>query len=121
MAKEARAGQMKTQITVKALTPGTDGQGYPTETWTDIFDGRIWCMWVNAHGTEVYDAMRLDLNEPATITTRYTDKINVRCRIWREPDPLKQTAANAYEVISVDDVGDEHKFLEIKVKRLVVA
>lgn len=113
--KSARIGDMHTKITVKSLTTGMDADGYPTESWTNVFGGtnQVWCNWKNAHGTEVFDAMRLDLKEPATITMRYSDKVNVRCRIWR--------GADAYEIISIDNVDDARKWLEIKVKRLVVA
>ncbi len=115
MAKQALAGQMRTKITVKALTPGMDADGYPTEVWTDVFGGKVWCLWVNAHGTELYETMRLDLKEVATITMRYSDKVNQRCQILRESDP------EPYEIISIDNVEDARKFLEIKVKRRVIA
>ena len=116
--KLARIGEMHTKITVKSLTTGIDADGYPTEAWTDVFGGKVWCNWKNAHGTEVYDTMRLDLKEVATITMRYSDKVTPTCRIWREAETGD---ANAYEIISIDNVGDERKFLEIKVKRRVVA
>lgn len=111
--KSARIGEMHTKITVKALTPGMDADGYPTEKWTDVFT--VWCNWKNAHGTELYETMRLDLKEVATITMRYSDKINQRCQIFRESD------TEPYEIISIDNVEDKRRFLEIKVKRRVVA
>lgn len=104
---------MHTRITVKSLTTGIDADGYPTEAWTDVFGGKVWCNWKNAHGTELYDTMRLDLKEVATITMRYSDKVNERCRVWRGTDE--------YEIISVDNVDDARQWLEIKVKRRVVA
>jgi len=116
--KSARIGEMRTKITVKSLVVGIDADGYYTETWTDAFGGKVWCNWTNAHGAEVYDAMRQDLKEVATITMRYSDKVTPTCRIWRESETGD---ANAYEIISLDNVGDERKFLEVKVKRRVVA
>jgi SPP1 family predicted phage head-tail adaptor len=113
--KSARIGEMHTKITVKSLATGMDTDGYPTEAWTDVFGGKkVWCNWKNAHGEEVYEAMRLDLKEPATITMRYSDKVNTRCRIWHEVDSLaiaKETdlvkraeleTKTAYEIISIE-------------------
>jgi hypothetical protein len=49
---------------------------------------------------------------------RYSSLVNERCRIWREADTQDK---DAYEIVSIDNVGDRREFLEIKVKRLVVA
>lgn len=120
MAKSVTAGQMRTKITVKSKTSGINENGRPTESWTNIFGGtnKVFCSWVNAHGTEVYEAKRLGLNEVATITMRYSSLVNERCRIWHESDTQDN---DAYEIVSIDNVGDRREFLEIKVKRLVVA
>lgn len=125
MAKSAVAGEMKTKITIKRLVTGIDPSGYQTKRWEDIFPGKVWCKWVNAHGQEVYDNLRLELNETATITMRYSDKVDVRCRIWRERDDEtgdeKEREKRAWEIISLDNVEDGRRFLELKVKRAVVA
>lgn len=115
MAKSVLAGEMRTKITVKALVEGVNENGYPTKSWEDVFSGLVWCKWVNSHGTEVFETMRLDLKEAATVTMRYSPLVNERCRIWRENDP------EPYEVISIDNVEDRRRFLEIKVKRVVTA
>ncbi len=120
MAKSARSGEMRTKITIQALTDGINENGFQTKEWANIFgDKKAWCLWVNAHGTEVYDTMRLNLKEPATITMRYTPKVNVRCRIFREDEP--QDDAHAYEIISIDNVQDGRSRMEIKVQRMVKA
>lgn len=67
--------------------------------------------WVNAHGTEVFTGMQLQLREPATITMRYSPQIARTLIVYREDDP------QPYEVISVDDVEGRHRWLEIKVQR----
>lgn len=115
MAYSALTGEMKTKITIKSLTQTQDGDGYAQDTWTDVFGAPVWCKWVNANGQEVFEGMRLDLNEVATITMRYSDKVDPRCNIFRETDQ------SPYEVISINDVVDGHKFLEIKVRRKVKA
>ena len=121
MAKSANPGEMKTRIIVQALHAGVDADGFPTETWESVFldsEGNalpVRCKWVNAHGTDVFLNMQLDLKDVATITMRYTPLINQRCRILHESDP------KPYEIISIDNVDDSREWLEIKVKRLVVA
>lgn len=120
------AGDCRTQIMIQSLTTGMDADGFPTEAWTPLWGDGVFipCKWVNVHGKEVYEAQRLDLREAATLTIRYTPRVNARCRIWRRaeleglpeyPDRL------AYEIISVDDIQDRHELLEIKVQRVVVA
>ena len=62
-----------------------------------------------------YQAAELHLREPATITMRYSPRVTVKSRIWRERD------TNPYEVISINNVNDRCEFLEIKVQRVVTA
>ena len=121
MAKTASAGEMRTRITVKKLTDGIDADGYPTQTWDNVLTGNsvIRCKWVSAHGKEVTENDRLGLGQIATVTMRYTPKITPRCRVWKEAET--QTDANAWEVVSVNDPEDRHAFLELTLRRLVVA
>lgn len=121
MAKSAKSGEMRTRITVHELTAGEDDDGFQINGWTDVFGGqKVWCKWINPHGTDIYEQMRLNVKELATITMRYTPKINERCRIFKDYTPTGDEAADAryaYDVISIDDVENEHKLLEIKVQR----
>jgi head-tail adaptor len=119
MAKQASAGEMRTRITVKKPTRSIDAEGFRTETWTDLFGGMTRCKWVYAHGAEVIEHKRQELGHVATITMRYTPLIDETCRVWKENDT--QDAAHAWEVISVNDPEDRHAFLEITVRREVVA
>ena len=113
MAKSCLIGEMRTKITVKSVTKGVNANGRETQSEKDVFSGAVRCKWVNAHGTEVIDSLRLDLREVATITMPYTDKITPECLIYRESE------TEPFEVISIDNVSNERRFLEIKVKRRV--
>jgi SPP1 family predicted phage head-tail adaptor len=115
VARSALSGQMNTKITVKALTQTQDSDGYSVEVWTDVFGEQVWCKWVNAHGTEVFEGLREDLKEVATITMRYSNRVDQRCLIYHEQDP------KPYEIISINNVMDRRRFLEIVVKRKVKA
>ena len=118
MAKSASIGEMPTRITVKMPTKGTDADGFATETSSDVFGGKVRCKWVWQHGTEVFENMRLGLGQVATITMPYTDKITPRCKVWRESET---TDADAWEIVSIDNVEEARRFLEIKVRRGVKA
>lgn len=117
MAKEARIGEMRTRVYISAIVEaGTDADGFPTEIVTPLFGGPVHCLWVSAHGNEVYENMRLGLKKTATLTMRYSPLVDERCRLWREGDP--QTDEYAYEIVSIDNVQDRRKLMEIKVKKV---
>ncbi|MBC8531751.1 head-tail adaptor protein [Gehongia tenuis] len=116
MSKSANSGELKTAIRV--LTPqgaGPSVGGYVSETWDNVFgDGvSVRCKWVNAHGAEAITATTLQLKDPATLTMRYSPKITPKCRIYRGDDP------DPYEIISIDNVEERCRWLEIKVSRYV--
>lgn len=121
MAKSARAGEMRTRIIIKTLMTSehTDSEGNPIEEWHDLFGAPVWCKWVYAHGDEVYEGMRLNIGQMATITMRYTPKVDVRCRIWKAGDT--QDDDHAWEVVSINNPEDRNQFLDIELKRVVVA
>ena len=116
MAKSANAGELRTPVIVEELNEMQDADGYPVRVWLNVFgqrDVKYRVKWVNAHGTEVYESMRLDLKEPATLTGRYSQLITPQCRITKDGEP--------YEIISVDNVENRNQWLEIKVQRVVSA
>lgn len=118
MAKSASIGEMHTRITVKLPTKGVDTDGFATETDADVFGGKVWCKWVWQHGTEVFENLRLGLGQVATITMPYTVLVTPRCKIWRETETAD---ADAWEIVSIDNVEEARRFLEIKVRRGVKA
>ena len=119
MAKRARAGELRTLVYFRRAVRGTDEEGYPLPDREEpVFklDGSgqemgVHCKWVNAHGSEVFSSMQLQLREPATLTMRYSPKIDSTQLVYRRGDP------RPYESISVDNVEDRGKWLEIKVQR----
>lgn len=115
MAKYANAGELRTPIKFIRIDRTNDSDGYPTETEVDVFGQPVMCAWVNVHGNEVFTAMQMQLREPATLTTRYSPLINQKLLIYKGSDP------DPYEVISIDDIGERHVWLEIKVQRATEA
>jgi len=124
MSKEANAGELRTPVIVEAFTDTTDSDGYKSKAWANVFgdDQTLKVKWVNAHGVEVYESMRLELREPATLTARFSPLITPECRILKAVDANKEDAEQLYyEIISLDNVEDRDQWLEIKVQRMVKA
>ena len=118
MAKQANPGEMRTPIAIMVNRgEGQDADGYPISGWENVFgEGvNVYCKWVSVHGRDVYDAATLELQEPATLTLRYSPAIDQRCRVLKRGDPAP------YEIISMNNVLDRGEWLELTVKRMVSA
>ena len=116
MSKYANAGELRTPVYFKKITDReTDSEGFEKGTETNVFgEGKpVRVKWVNAHGTDVFAAMTLQLREPATITMRYSPKVTVDMLVYKGNDP------KPYEIISIDNVEERNRWLEIKVQRKV--
>jgi len=114
MAKRANPGELRTPVIVERYDETQNENGYPVRQWVNVFGkGVLKVKWVNAHGAEVYESMRLDLKEPATLTARYSPLITPQCRVIKDGE--------TYEIISLDDVENRHEWLEIKVQGKVNA
>lgn len=118
MAKQAQVGELRTRLYIRKKVKDTDGDGVPREREESVFPPgpggaeRVWhCKWVNAYGSEVFAAMEAQVEEPATLTMRYSPLIRPDHLIYRVGDP------EPYEIISVNDVEARHTWLEIKVQR----
>lgn len=99
----------------------SDGGEIPVYSWRLLPPTS--CKWVNAHGRDVYENQRLTLGQVATLTMRYSPKITPKCILWQgsEAGTDEVPDLNSWEVVSMDDVENRHQFLEITVKRKVVA
>lgn len=117
MSKSANAGELRTPVFFKRVLKSVDKDAVKKTTEENIFgEGyAIKVKWVNAHGSDAFIALQMKLSEPATITCRYSPKINVDQLIYRGSDP------KPYEIISIDNVEERNQWLEIKVKRKVQA
>lgn len=117
MSKSANPGELRTPVLFKHIVRGTDSMGFPVEEEKNVFgEGReIRVKWVNAHGTEVFTSMQLELREPATVTMRYSPKITEQCLVYKKGD------SRPFEIISMDNVEERGRWLELKVQRKVDA
>jgi hypothetical protein len=117
MAKKANPGEMRTKVTFFKMQKSTNDNGIVVESEVNIFgDGKfVFGKWVNAHGAEVFRAMELELKDPVTLTTRYSPLYTPDLIAYHGTDPAP------YEVISIDNVEDGKKWVEMKLQRRVKA
>lgn len=124
VSKSANPGELRTPVFFKEISRAddTDPEGVPNEEESYVFgkDANgdpvpVRVKWVNTHGTEVFTAMQLKLREPATLTMRYSTLIKETLLVYKGNDK------RPYEIISIDDVEERHRWLEIKVQRKVAA
>lgn len=113
MSKSANSGELRTPIKVILPAKTTDDEGYDTYTEVNVFgtDATVMVKWVNAHGTEAFQALELQLREPATVTMRYSPLVTRTCLIYKGSDTVP------YEIISLDNVEERNTWLELKVQR----
>lgn len=113
MSKFANAGELRTPVRFIKLQRETDAEGYSVEQEVNVFGEGVTVpvKWVNAHGTDTFTAMQLQLREPATLTVRWSPLIDRTLLVYRGSDPTP------YEIISVDNVEERNVWMEIKVQR----
>lgn len=114
MSKSANSGELKTRVRFVRIGRITDAEGFSAETEVNVFGEDVYVpvKWINAHGSEAFTAMQLQLREPATLTVRFSPLLNNRKLIvYKESDP------EPYEIISIDNVEERRVWLEMKVQR----
>lgn len=119
MAKSAGVGELRTRIYIRSVSKDVDEDGVSSKEKEESVVGHdaggrelmYHCKWVNAYGSEVFTAMQAQIQEPATLTMRYSPQIQPDQLIYKVGDPVP------YEIISINDVEERHCWLEVKVCR----
>lgn len=112
--KNINPGDLKTPIRIERAVSEKNLNGFQEKSQKNIFgeNAVVHCKWVNAHGNEIYSASTLNLREPATVTVRYSPLVNANCVIFKRNDK------KPFEIISVDNIREMNKWLELKVQRV---
>ena len=122
MAKQANAAELNTRVRFTRVTKTSNANGFAVQTTTDIFGQPVYCKWVWAHGSEVFEHRREQLGQVATLTMYATNLVTVDCRVTLEDELALTGAENGpFEIISIDQVENRGRFMEIKVRRKVKA
>lgn len=123
MAKDARPGEMRTRIRILKPRDNPDSKRYRNPEYSNIYEDNrtIRCKWVGLFGTEAVQAYSLGLTDSATLTLRYDPRITADCIIEKLPPGIEDPETNPplrYRIITKpNDVGDAHRWLELKVSR----
>lgn len=122
MAKQANAGELNTRVRFIRQTKTINENGFPVHVDEDVFGEAVYCKWVWAHGSEVFEHMRLQLGQVATLTMYASPLVTVDCKvILEDEEELVGSNLGAFDVVSIDSVENRGRFMEIKVKRKVKA
>lgn len=108
-------GEMRTRVTIRRIRSGIDAEGFNTRAYEDLFPGAVWCKWEWERGTETFENERQRLEERAVITMRYSNKPAPRCVLWKD----KET--EPWEVVSINDIDERHRWMQLTLKRSVKA
>lgn len=82
---------------------------FTNKDWEEV--GTAWVRWINVHGSEVWAAESVQALKPATVTMRYRKDIDEKCRIVFNGVP--------YEIVSIDNIRQQNRLLEMKVRAAV--
>ena len=109
--------QLRTSIRIQRRVSGRKpGEITGNIEWIDIGNASssdppryIRCQWVGAHGDETFSDEALQGPHFATIRLRYDARITDTCRVLLADVP--------WDIISMDDIRQYHRWIEIKLKR----
>ncbi len=106
--KVTNPGEMTTQISLQSRTVSTDDGGFQSPSWTTV--AAVWSRWENVHGAEVWTAQTVQADSPATVLIRYRSGVDTAYAVLK--------GSTRYEIVSVDDIGERHEYMELKVRRM---
>lgn len=111
---DINAGDLNTRIRIQYKLSKGSGS-FKTEEWADIGNNvasdppRVkYAKWVGVHGSEAWAAESVQAERAATVTIRFDKLVNEACRILN--------GNIVYKIVSMDDIGQKHRWLELKVK-----
>lgn len=103
------SGQLRTPVTVLAVTKAKNAAGFIETTTADALGFTLYVQWKNAHGTEVLQAQELGLRDKATLRCRYDARITPTC--------IVRKGGEEWEIISIDNVDERGHWMELTVTR----
>jgi len=103
-----KAGDLNKVITFRNKSIAYNGYNEPIETWADA--ASVWAKIVNTGGKEFYAAQKKNAETEAVFKVRYTKRVNERMQI--------KYGNRTYEILSINDVGENHVELQISAKEV---
>lgn len=96
------------KIEIQRKVKNGDGS-FAKEEWKPLC--RPWANWQAAFGSEFWAAESVQAQRPATVTIRFRNDVDERCRILY--------GGIYYEILSVDNIRQRGLFLAMKVRAAV--
>lgn len=106
--KITNPGELRTRINLGEKAISTETGGFQVPDWDDTVE--VWARWVNVHGAEVWQSKSVQAVSPATVLIRYYAGLDTTWSVVKD--------GVRYEIISVDDIGERHEYMELKVQRM---
>jgi len=107
--KPTNPGELNIKISLYARTVVTDAGGFQVPGTLKIAD--VWARWINAHGSEVWNANMAGAIQPATVLIRYRSDLDETC--------LVEKGGQLFEIVTMDNIRERNEYIELKVKRIV--
>ena len=101
-------GKLNKKIIIGNLDSFTNENGFPEQIFREKCT--LWADVKNLYGRQFYEASAVQLEDTVTFLVRYNKSINYKCLI--------EFRDNFYEIIHIDNIQFENRFLEIKTKIL---
>jgi SPP1 family predicted phage head-tail adaptor len=104
-------GEMRTQITLQSPTITQDAGGAQVQSYANVSPNPVvYARWINAHGAEVVASDALESTQRAAVTIRHRTDIKETWRVLKNSE--------AWQIISIDPVRDQRRFIELIVERV---
>jgi SPP1 family predicted phage head-tail adaptor len=104
------AGDLRTRVTFQQPTATKDPGGAQKNTFANVATNpTVWARWINAHGQEAEQSEALKSVQRATVTVRYRSDIVPTWQLLKDGE--------AWQIISVDQVRDRNRWVEMIVER----
>jgi SPP1 family predicted phage head-tail adaptor len=107
--------EMRTRVILAPRTVSVETGGAQRPAPDTEHQVTVWAKWVNAHGSEVWAAASAGIEGSATVTIRYREDLDATWYI------SKDNGSTWWEIVSPDDIGERHEYIELKVKRMEAA
>jgi head-tail adaptor len=107
-------GEMRTKITLvrSSVDKVTGGQKV---TWS--VDAKVYCKWVNAHGSEAIVGGAMEATRPATLMMRYYANLEAGWGVLKGWVDTVSSGDTVYELVAPpDDIRERHEYMAVTVR-----
>ncbi len=103
-------GDLRTRVTFQFPTTEKDPGGAQVHGFENVASNpTVWARWINSHGQEAVQSEALKSVQRATVTVRYRSDILPTWQLLKDDE--------AWKIISVDQVQDRNRWVEMIVER----